>query len=67
MLVPIKILVPTDFSEYLDRALEQELAITKKYWFKAYVLHGERSPPRNIMDRNRRIRPFEESGKDQKP
>lgn len=67
MLVPINILVPTGFSEYLNKALEQVLDITTKYGSKAYVLHGVRSFPSNIMDRNRRIRPFEESGKDQKP
>lgn len=31
MLVPTKILVPTDFSEYSDRALEQALDIAKDY------------------------------------
>jgi len=39
MLVPTKILVPTDFSEYSDRALEQALDIAKQYSAKVYVLH----------------------------
>ncbi|OPY77230.1 MAG: hypothetical protein A4E65_02828 [Syntrophorhabdus sp. PtaU1.Bin153] len=39
MLVPTKILVPTDFSEYSDRALEQALDIAKQYRAKVYVLH----------------------------
>ena len=39
MLVPTKILVPTDFSEYSDRALRQALDIAKQYGAKVYVLH----------------------------
>lgn len=39
MLVPTKILVPTDFSEYSDRALEQALDIARQYGAKVYVLH----------------------------
>ena len=39
MLKPTKILVPTDFSEYSDRALGQALDIAKEYGAKVYVLH----------------------------
>lgn len=39
MLVPTRILVPTDFSEYSDRALRQALDIAREYWAKVYVLH----------------------------
>jgi universal stress protein A len=39
MLVPTKILVPTDFSEYSDRALKQALDIAKQYGAKVYVVH----------------------------
>jgi nucleotide-binding universal stress UspA family protein len=39
MLRPTKILVPTDFSEYSDRALKQALDIAKQYGAKVYVLH----------------------------
>jgi universal stress protein A len=39
MLKPTKILVPTDFSEYSDRALGQALDIAKQYGAKVYVLH----------------------------
>ena len=44
MLVPTKILVPTDFSEYSGKALEQALDIAKHYCAKVFllhVLHGE--------------------------
>ena len=44
MLVPTKILVPTDFSEYSGKALEQALDIAKHYRAKVFllhVLHGE--------------------------
>jgi universal stress protein A len=39
MLMPTKILVPTDFSEYSDRALEQALDIAKQYKAKVFLLH----------------------------
>jgi len=39
MLKPTKILVPTDFSEYSDRALRQALDIAKQYGAQVYVLH----------------------------
>lgn len=39
MLKPTKILVPTDFSEYSDKALKQALDIAKEYNAKVYVLH----------------------------
>jgi universal stress protein A len=39
MLKPTKILVPTDFSEYSDKALSQALDIAKQYGAKVYLLH----------------------------
>ena len=39
MLKPTKILVPTDFSEYSDRALKQALDIAKHYNAKVFLLH----------------------------
>jgi universal stress protein A len=39
MLKPTKILVPTDFSEFSDKALEQALDIAKQYKARVYVLH----------------------------
>ena len=39
MLMPTKILVPTDFSEYSDRALRQALDIAKEYKAKVFLLH----------------------------
>ena len=39
MLMPTKILVPTDFSEYSDKALKQALDIAAEYKSKVYVLH----------------------------
>jgi nucleotide-binding universal stress UspA family protein len=39
MLVPTRILVPTDFSEYSDRAFSQALDIAKEYYAKLYLLH----------------------------
>ena len=39
MLIPTKILVPTDFSEYSDKALEQALDIAKQYRAKVFLLH----------------------------
>ena len=39
MLRPKNILVPTDFSEYSDKALKQALDIAKDYHSKVYLLH----------------------------
>ena len=39
MLKPTKILVPTDFSEYSDRALAQGLDIAQQYKAKLFLLH----------------------------
>jgi universal stress protein A len=39
MLKPTKILVPTDFSEYSDKALRQALDIAKQYNGKVYLFH----------------------------
>ena len=39
MLKPTKILVPTDFSEYSDKALRQALDIATQYKAKVFVLH----------------------------
>ena len=39
MLIPTKILVPTDFSEYSDKALRQALDIAAQYRAKVYVIH----------------------------
>ena len=39
MLRPTKILVPTDFSEYSDKALKQALDIAKQYNAKVFLLH----------------------------
>ena len=39
MLVPTKILVPTDFSEHSDRALKQALDIGKQYSAQVFLLH----------------------------
>ena len=39
MLKPTKILIPTDFSEYSNKALRQALDIAKHYKAKVYMLH----------------------------
>ncbi len=39
MLKPTKILVPTDFSRYSDRALKEAAAIAEEYGARMYVLH----------------------------
>jgi len=39
MLMPTKILVPTDFSGYSDKALQQALDIAVEYKAKVYALH----------------------------
>lgn len=39
MLIPAKILVPTDFSEHSDRALGQALDIAAQYGAEIYLVH----------------------------
>jgi len=39
LLIPTKILVPTDFSDYSDKALEQALDIAMQYSAKVFLLH----------------------------
>jgi len=39
MLMPTKILVPTDFSTHSDKALRQALDIAKQYGAQVFVLH----------------------------
>lgn len=39
MFKPTKILVPTDFSEYSDKALQEALDIAKQHRAKVYLLH----------------------------
>lgn len=39
MLRPTKILVPTDFSEYSDKAVKQGIDIAKQYNAKLFLLH----------------------------
>jgi universal stress protein A len=39
MLQPTKILIPTDFSQYSDKALRHALDIAKQYDAKVYLLH----------------------------
>ncbi len=39
MLIPTRILVPTDFSEHSDRALKQALDIAGEYGAKVFVVH----------------------------
>lgn len=39
MLRPTKILVPTDFSEYSDKALKQALDIAKQYNAQVFLFH----------------------------
>jgi nucleotide-binding universal stress UspA family protein len=39
MLMPTRILVPTDFSEPSDKALEQALDIARQYHAKVFVVH----------------------------
>ena len=38
-MMPTRILVPTDFSEHSDRALEQALDTAQKYHAKVFLLH----------------------------
>ncbi len=39
MLKPTKILVPTDFSEYSDKALQQGIDIARQYNSQVYLFH----------------------------
>lgn len=39
MLMPTRILVPTDFSEHSDKALKQALDIARQYQAKVFVTH----------------------------
>jgi universal stress protein A len=39
MLMPTRILVPTDFSEHSDKALKQALDIAREYKAKVFVTH----------------------------
>ncbi|OPY82120.1 MAG: hypothetical protein A4E65_00898 [Syntrophorhabdus sp. PtaU1.Bin153] len=39
MLIPTRILVPTDFSGYSDKALNQAFDIAKQYKAEVYVVH----------------------------
>ena len=39
MLKPTKILVPTDFSEYSDKALQQGIDIARQYKAQVYLFH----------------------------
>ena len=49
MLRPTKILVPTDFSEYSDKALKQALDIAKQYNAKVFLFHVVSSEVRSCM------------------
>ena len=40
MLKPTRIMVPTDFSEYSDKALGQALDIAKQYKAKVFIVHA---------------------------
>jgi len=44
MHIPTRILVPTDFSEYSDRALEQALDLAKQCNAKVFLLHVVHHP-----------------------
>lgn len=50
MLRPTKILVPTDFSKYSDKALGQAVDIAREYGAKVYLLHVISSEFRSIAD-----------------
>jgi nucleotide-binding universal stress UspA family protein len=50
MLMPTKILVPTDFSEYSDKALIQALDIAQEYKAQVYVLHVLHEKIRHSLD-----------------
>jgi nucleotide-binding universal stress UspA family protein len=50
MLKPTKILVPTDFSKYSDKALRQAFDIAQEYKAKVYVLHVVREKMSHEID-----------------
>lgn len=50
MLMPTKILVPSDFSEYSDKALIQALDIAQEYKAQVYVLHVLHEKIRHSLD-----------------
>lgn len=50
MLKPTKILVPTDFSEYSEKALRQGLDIAKQYNATVYLFHVIEDPHKVIVD-----------------
>jgi nucleotide-binding universal stress UspA family protein len=50
MLMPTKILVPIDFSEYSDKALIQALDIAQEYKAQVYVLHVLHEKIRHSLD-----------------
>jgi universal stress protein A len=50
MLKPTKILVPTDFSEFSDKALKQGLDIAKQYGAELYLLHVINDLHRIVVD-----------------
>lgn len=50
MLIPTKILVPTDFSKYSDKALKQAFDIAQEYKAKVYVLHVVREKMSHEID-----------------
>jgi nucleotide-binding universal stress UspA family protein len=50
MLRPTKILVPTDFSHYADKALKQALDIAREYGAEVYLVHVMPAEFRSIAD-----------------
>ena len=50
MLRPTKILVPTDFSRFADKALRQALDIAQAYAAKLYLVHVVPGEFRSIKD-----------------
>jgi nucleotide-binding universal stress UspA family protein len=50
MLKPTKILVPTDFSEYSNKALGQAIDIAKQYNAKVFLLHVIEEHPIQTVD-----------------
>jgi nucleotide-binding universal stress UspA family protein len=50
MLRPTKILVPTDFSKYADKALRQALDIANEYGAEVYLVHVMPTEFRSIAD-----------------
>jgi nucleotide-binding universal stress UspA family protein len=49
MLRPTKILVPTDFSEFSDKALKQALDIAKQYNAKVFLFHAVSTEIKSCM------------------